>query len=145
MNAAEAGETVQVAAGTYVEDVVIDKALTVNGPNAGLDPNTDTRNPEAVILLEVPADEVDDTLMWYLEADGITIDGFLFDGDNPDLTSGLDVRGADVDAGSGIVSYEGIGNLRIENNILKNFSYAAIQMYNYYNSGTPTSEKLYSK
>ena len=44
------GGTVYVAAGTYVEDPVIDKAVTLLGPNAGINPNTGTRVAEAVIL-----------------------------------------------------------------------------------------------
>ncbi len=44
------GSTVNVAAGTYVEDPVIDKAVTLLGPNAGIDPTTGTRVAEAIML-----------------------------------------------------------------------------------------------
>ena len=43
-----AGHTITVAAGTYNEDVVINKSLTLEGANAGVSA-TETRGPESVI------------------------------------------------------------------------------------------------
>lgn len=46
---AAAAETVDVAAGTYAEHVTIGKPLTLRGPNAGVDPNTEPRAAEAIV------------------------------------------------------------------------------------------------
>jgi len=41
INAASAGDTINVAAGTYEEQITIDKSLSIVGPNAGIDPIQD--------------------------------------------------------------------------------------------------------
>jgi conserved repeat domain len=46
---ASAGDTINVAPGTYNENLTIAIALTLVGPNAGIDPNTGSRVSEAVI------------------------------------------------------------------------------------------------
>lgn len=57
MEAVVKGGTVDVAAGTYQEDVIINKPLTLLGPNADVNPNNPDgslntgRNSEAVILV----------------------------------------------------------------------------------------------
>ncbi len=134
------GSTVNVVAGTYVEDPVIDKAVTLLGPNAAINPNTGTRVAEAVILpaYSAPDPAVCEQVV-YIEVSGVTIKGFTFDGDNPALHSGIDINGADVDACILMSSYEGIGNIVVENNILKNATYAGMDFYNYYNGMAATS------
>ena len=72
-------------------------------------------------------------------ADNSTIKGFLLNGDNPGLTSGVLLNGADIDAEEGIASYEGVGGMTVSNNIIRNFSYTGIDFYNYNNGGAATS------
>ena len=55
--------------------------------------------------------------------DDVTIRGLTVDGDNPALAGG-------VDAIEGIASYEGVGHIVIENNILQNFTYTGLDFYN---------------
>jgi parallel beta-helix repeat protein len=51
ITAAAGGHTLELCAGNYTESVTINKDLTINGPNAGIDPNGVTpRFDEAVIL-----------------------------------------------------------------------------------------------
>lgn len=69
---------VHVAAGTYAEDLEIEKPLTLLGPNAGVS-GTGTRTDEAIVRF--------DGASWaglYVayETPGVTIDGFTFDGVN---------------------------------------------------------------
>ena len=131
---AHPGDTIQVDAGTYVEDPVINKALTLLGPNAGINPNTGVRVPEAVILPAVSApDPAVCEVMAYVSASGVTIKGFTFDGDNPALTSGVIIDGADVDACEIIAGWEGVGSIVVENNILAHSTYSGIDFYNYTN------------
>ncbi len=102
ITAACAGDTVLVEAGVFVENVVIDKSLSVFGvaDRTVVMPATSNPNPcsdsslcggaaSSVILVQAP---------------NVTIDGITVDGDNPALTSGIDVRGADVDARNGIIT-----------------------------------------
>ena len=129
------GSTVYVAAGTYVEDPVIDKAVTLLGPNAAINPNTGTRVAEAVILPAYSApDPAVCEVMVYIEVSDVTIKGFTFDGDNPALTSGVMIDGADVDACEILAGWEGMGNIVVENNILKHSTYTGIDFYNYTNA-----------
>jgi hypothetical protein len=138
----QTGGTVHVAAGTYAEDITIDKALDLLGPNAAINPNTGTRVPEAII---VPATSDPDPYssgsmsVIYVEVDDVTIKGFTIDGDNPALSSGHVVGSADIDSIEGIGGYEGVGQIVVENNILQNFTYTGIEFYNYVDSSA-TSE-----
>src|SRR5690606_19000175 len=120
------GGTVQVAAGTYVEEIIINKTLSVVGPNAGINPNTGARGPEAIIQ---PASSnpivpgFAGPVVVGLTAPGVTFDGFTIDGDNPGLTSGVIYNGADVDAEFGIAGGGGgsaAATATIINNVVQN-------------------------
>ncbi len=43
------GYTINVEAGTYTEPLLVGKSVTLLGPNAAIDPNTGTRDPEAIL------------------------------------------------------------------------------------------------
>ena len=49
INGVTSGGTVIVCAGNYPENVLVNKSVTLNGPNAGIDPNTGSRVAEAVV------------------------------------------------------------------------------------------------
>jgi MBG domain (YGX type)/Cadherin domain len=138
INAVDAGGTVRVYAGTYAEDLQIDKSISLLGPNDTINPNTGSRVAEAVLhpATSNPNPSVC-TVMAYLTANNITIKGLSFDGDNPALTSGIMIGSADVDACEIIASYAGIGNVTVENNILDHSTYSAVDFYN--SSGAVTS------
>src|ERR1044072_6258450 len=124
INAAVAGDTINVAAATYAENVDVNKALTLLGPNANINPNTGVRGAEAVIV-PATSDPLNPSfagpITVYLSVPGTTIKGFTVDGNNPGLTSGVVFNGSDVDAEFGIYG-DGAGNLDavVEHNIVKN-------------------------
>jgi hypothetical protein len=131
---ADPGDTINVLAGTYVEDLTIDKALTLLGPNHAINPNSGVRVEEAILLPATSNPDPDVCeVMAYIGASDVTVKGFTFNGDNPDLTSGVLINGADVDACEILAGYDGIGNIVIENNILKYSTYSGVDFYNYTN------------
>jgi VCBS repeat-containing protein len=138
------GHIITVGPGTYIENLVLNKSLQLRGNNYGINPNTGMRNPESII---VPATSDPDpnsatavTIMYLPPAaSGSTIDGFTFDGDNPNLTSAVNINGANIDAIEAMSAYEGLSNVLVKNNIIKNLNYSGIDFYNYYNGGTSTT------
>ena len=69
INAADAGDTIQVAAGTYNEFVDVSKPLSIRGANYGVDPNTDSRGDESIISF-------DGDYAVEIFASNVTFDGF---------------------------------------------------------------------
>jgi len=80
IDAASPGDTVQVPAGRYEESVVVDKPLTLVGPNAGT-PATDDRADEALVVGAGPAES---NAAITVTADDVTIDGLQVDTDTRD-------------------------------------------------------------
>jgi hypothetical protein len=84
VNAATAGDTIVVAAGTYAESVSVDKSLTIQGAQAGNDARTRSGSESTVSSFHVTASNV-------------VIDGFTLDNANPqlrvDATSGPTLSG----------------------------------------------------
>jgi hypothetical protein len=142
INAATAGDTIQVAAGTYAEQININKALTLLGPNANINPNTGARVAEANII-PTASDPLNPApgapLVVRLSANDITFKGFTVDGDNPSLTSGVLYNGVDVDAEYGIYGTETSNpHSIIVNNIVRNIGENAIWLTDLSTSGPKT-------
>ena len=137
--------TVHVLPGTYIEQVYVYKSVNLLGANAGIDPNGGGRGLESVVLVDESGPDPSSApypTHFYLDANDIVIDGFTLDGDNPMLASGELLNGADLDAIEAIASYEGVGGITVQNNIIKNTSYTGIDLYNYSNSGGATSNNF---
>jgi hypothetical protein len=96
------GGIVQVANGTYTENVVADKSVDIEGAGTGTIVEPAVSNPNCGgaggASLCTGASNV-----FLVQADNVTIHKLVVDGDNPSL-SGLAVGGADVDARNGIIS-----------------------------------------
>ncbi len=110
INAAVAADTVHAAAGTYIENITIDKTLTLAGadqattiikpaasnPNCGDDADGSSLCSGASNIILVKADDV-------------VVHHFTLDGDNPGLTSGKVFGGADIDARNGLITDHTVG------------------------------------
>lgn len=148
IDAATAGDNVNVAAGTYVENVSINKALVVLGPNAGLAGYDLSRGAEAILTADTndPSTDNVEVLVRAL-ADDITIDGMTIDGNNPALgVSAVVINGIHIHARRGITNINlsntevVIDNLVVRNNILQNFGQRGISQYN--GPAAPTTSTL---
>jgi len=103
---AAAGDQVSVAAGTYVENVWVNKSLELAGAGAATTtilPAVSLPNPCAGSSLCGSRTAASNIIL--TEASDITIHGFTLDGDNPALSSGIVRGGADLDARNGIIEY----------------------------------------
>jgi hypothetical protein len=137
INRVAANGTVNVAAGSYAEDLTIAQPMSLVGPNAAINPNTSTRVPEAVIYPGTSdPDPLDDTYVVVVNASGVSFSGFTIDGDNPTIHSGAELNGADLDASEGIGNFETVGSISVLNNVVRNFSVAGID---FENAGPATS------
>jgi parallel beta-helix repeat protein len=101
------GHTIQAAAGSYPENVVLSKSVTLQGPNQGVNPNTAARGSEAVI--NPPSGPA-----VLVSAGGAAVDGFSFSG----LSGGPAVAGG---AGFGADA----SNVSLLNNIFESSTGAA--------------------
>lgn len=120
IDVASDGDTINVAAGTYAENVDVTKAVTLLGPNAGI-PGNGTRVPEAVIQGTAAS-----WVSLYVEPNvpDVTIDGFKFDGAN--LTPAGYAVGVAGDS----------SNLTVKNNIFVNHNDIAIMTSGVYWNGS---------
>lgn len=125
IDAASAGWTVHVEAGEYAERVVVDKSLTLLGPNQGEPGNSTSRNPEAII--HFPDNMTGDWWAGVIDilADDVTIDGFLIDDEgfetsvDPEYFTGIHSGHYDLNN----LTYN---NTVVKNNIVSGFNYCSI-------------------
>jgi nitrous oxidase accessory protein NosD len=122
VDAASPDDTISVLAGTYIENVVVNKPLSLTGADAAttiLKPAASSPNPcTGASLCGGAASNI-----ILVQADNVTISGFTLDGDNPDLASGIDRGGADLDARNGIITNHDAGifdGLSVSNVTVKN-------------------------
>ncbi|MDB5336673.1 MAG: hypothetical protein JWN70_2292 [Planctomycetaceae bacterium] len=136
INAASSGDTINVASGTFVGNLIVDKSLHLVGPNAAIDPNTGTRVGEAIILPGVTETSVQLSTSGVIVRVGkasthvdVTVSGFTIDGHNAALTNGRVLNGVEVNTGAGIANSIGDfdanpggfdATLNVQNNIIQN-------------------------
>ena len=140
------GHTINVDAGTYVENVTVTKSLTILGPNATIDPCTGVRTGEAIVkpaVIELESTPSTSGAIFRVGTNAghinVTIKGFTIDGSNPALGAGRSLNGVDVHTGAGIISSTGSFDLEttgydvtltVQNNIIRN-----LERYGVYISG----------
>jgi hypothetical protein len=133
--------TIYAEPGEYADNLIVTKAnITFSGPNAGVcTDSAATRDPEAVLVPGAP-DPTLDTPLIYVTAEGLTIDGFTLDADNPALVSGQFVGAADSDTDNlvangsfddpGTFPFIYVRDITLANNILRAANDVAVNLYN---------------
>ncbi len=151
VNAVALNGTVEVDAGTYAENVTINRSMTLLGAQANANANSrvavfTSGKADASVESIITAPTVDpegnagapfDDLI-RVTADNVTINGFTLDGNNADLdqTNAAQVNGVNVDARRGIDNIDASGNpitisgLTVENNIIQNVGDRGISLFN---------------
>src|SRR5205823_5057298 len=113
VNAAAAGAVITVDAGTYAETVTVNKPLTIDGAQAGVDARLNTRlsGPTAnESIVTGAASGGANGCAFYVNANDVTIDGFTVQGETSQ----------DLFAGAGIVIAPNRAGAHVVNNIVQN-------------------------
>ncbi|MBL7772756.1 MAG: right-handed parallel beta-helix repeat-containing protein, partial [Chitinophagaceae bacterium] len=139
------GHTITVDAGLYAENIIVTKELSIFGPNEAIDACSGSRVAEAVLTTAVS--DIGGSGAYSIidvQASNVSIKGFTIDGDNTSITSGFtSTTAADIDIATGITRYVPGDNIVISNNIIKNVSYFAVELYDY-PVATPSSGNVVS-
>jgi parallel beta-helix repeat protein len=114
LNAVASGGTVYVAAGTYSENVLVNKPVTLLGANAGLAGSSGSRTAESGVRTNG-----NQTAIFTVAASGVTIDGFLLEGDDPSVTGSALASGVDSNALYGVHTSTPVSNLTVEDSIVR--------------------------
>ena len=122
INGSSVGDTIEVSPGTYVENLVVDRSLTIYG--------TDKASTIVIPALSAPNPCTGSSLcggaasnIILVRADNVMIHDLTLDGDNPSLTSGIERGGADLDARNGIIVDHSAGSftgLEVHDCVVKN-------------------------
>ncbi|RYF21923.1 MAG: hypothetical protein EOO42_09715, partial [Flavobacteriales bacterium] len=125
IDAAIAGDEIKVDAGTYAEKIIVNKRLTIKGPNVGVAGSV-ARQPEAKIVPHIVdlGSTSASIIQFTAGSDGSIFDGFEVNGNNDALTSNQMNKGEDIDAALG-VRIINAGKITIQNNVVKNFTSTA--------------------
>lgn len=125
--AAGTGDTIEIAPGTYAENVIVNKSVLIRGAGAGvtvINPAfTDPAFPTAGTF------PVGHSTMFLIQSHNVTIEKLTMDGDNTSLPGGQNVGGANIDARNGVVTDHTLGvinNLTIRYATVKNIWWRAL-------------------
>jgi hypothetical protein len=102
IDAAAPGATITIGAGSYYENLTIDKPVSLVGYGMKTILYPSVSNPDACEASSLCGG--DSSNMILVGADNVSISSMRLEGDNPTLTSGVVVNGADIDARNGIIT-----------------------------------------
>lgn len=141
VNGAVSGGTVNVAAGTYLGLISLNKPVTLLGANAGVCADGSVvRGPESLLLPGVS--NALDGILLYVTASGVTIDGFALEGDNGVPGDGQPAfePGTEADVGNIVAngSFDDTGPypfvhvraVSVLNNVIRSANDVAVNLYN---------------
>jgi nitrous oxidase accessory protein NosD len=149
VNAAVAGATITVDAGTYAEQVTVSKTLTIQGAEAGVNASSRIGGSGAESIVSGAVSSGVHSSAFYITANDVVIDGFTVQGETN--TSGT--------TGAGIVIAPQISGTHVLNNIIQNnvaglflanysSTDAAVIQHNYFannnNSGSNSGRGIYT-
>ncbi len=103
VNAANPGDTIKVAPGTYDEAVTVDKKVSIVGAQASKDPDRRILTPNKESILEIP----DASIGFSILANNVSISGFTI---RPDSAATADVNG--------IAQSSAYAGVQIKNNLI---------------------------
>lgn len=110
INVANAGDTIDIRAGTYIENVTVTKTLTLAGPSSGTATiRPQLSGPTPVNCAAGQSLCVGASSIILVQAEGVKITRLTLDGDNPTKSSGVTVGGFDIDARNGIITNNLVG------------------------------------
>jgi hypothetical protein len=112
VTAANPGDTIKVCPGTYAEQVVIDKTLTLNGPQANVDARTATRGTTPAGEAIVTGTGNGGLTPVYVTANNVTVNGFTIEGNTSGSNFGFGILLAPATSGTNVL------NNIIQNNII---------------------------
>ena len=158
-------DIIEIQAGTYVggayvdaaadsgsgvtAGIYVDKPVTLLGPNPTFDPNSNATPANAQAIIEPdysdpnPFDH-DYSVVIDVLSSNVTIQGLTVQGSNPNIShsGGVTLGVVPIDAAEGIVSYEGVGNITVESNLIDYTAYTGVDFYNYVNGAAATTNNV---
>jgi len=135
------GTVILVCPGTYIEgdtgagvNLTIAKPVGLLGAQTGIDARGRTDVGASIIVPAVANPALayagnDALSVIDIQTGGVVLDGFVIDGDNPGITTGLPMGSADPDVDSGIWAFGDY--IAVTNNVIRNLVYAGFEGYNY--------------
>jgi hypothetical protein len=101
INAASPGATITIGPGSYTENLVVNKSVTLDGSGKNTTIYPAVSNPVCGggSLCGGSASNI-----VLVEADNVTVENLVLNGDNPGLTSGVVRGGKDIDARNGVIT-----------------------------------------
>ena len=129
VSAAQPGDEIRIHEGTFIENVIVGKPLALRG--AGQDRTTILpafSDPDPCSDASV-CDDFSNVIL--IQSGGVSVSSLTIDGDNPQLTGGIDIGGANVDARNGIIDDRRLGvpfdDLHVSHVTVKNVYLRGIQ------------------
>lgn len=124
-NATVNTHVVKATAGTYPENVLVNKSITLQGPNEAVDGNG-TRGAEASII--PGTDDVSGGILVKVTSNNVTVKGFSIDGSTSAFAENIVINDVRTHAAYGVLAFGAISGLTVSNNLIQNLSKHGIDL-----------------